>query len=821
MYCEDRLAKLVGHGRLDVALEVTWLLVILLLPLYYNPLCWDSFFFSKSLLFQFLTFLLLGLALARWLLDRRGRGDVNLISWIKQSPLQTAAIGFGIAWIVSTLLSIMPYRSFWGSVGWRNGLISILCWITFFLVVSQNMKSRSQVYRALYVLLISSGLVSAIGILQFTFPSVVPIGLANDRVISTDGNPLSLSAFIAMTIPVNLAMIILNWYKPGDRRKRVLIFSSFSMLLILQFTCLVLAQYSLTILLFVIGIFVFLGTVGIYLQRNSALILSLVALLLIAVVALALLGQSVMPGGGVLPGTTSSGTDRTVAEQAGLQTLGIRTQIWQCVIETVAEAPEIPFFTDQFQTLRRFFGYGPETVIATSQLRFPASLKTRYTTTGAALTQPENHYLYLALTTGIFGLLCFLGVIAVFLLLGFRLLSRAKEREDILVISAVIAAVVQYCAHIFFNPSVIVPDMVFWLMLSLVVVMNKLAADEQDVAAHDCAMSRAAAASAGPAPTFFRKWVAAMAIVVMAMAGAALTVPSMYANMKVREGITLWSQGNDKFIGSLAEAVSIEPQEAYYYGHLGYCAYSGVIAAKDPVKKAALLKVSTAAYEASTGLEPQQAYWHYSLADNYMNAVKDGDREKLAGALKSYQRADVLFPGNAVILNKLALALMLNGDYAEAGRKLSESRDADGEWIQTTYYTGLLDVYERCYCTAGYCFVYPVEQKISNLGPYMSFCGQLALYGGLDRVVEGLKIYTACHSEDWTGQALLGIAEVYDNRLLGAADSFRSAAHNVPPEHAGMLKETVTLMGQENRSFQPTAQDIADSLAGKIPESTK
>ena len=821
MYCEDKLAKTARPGRLDVALEVIWLLVVFLLPLFYNPLCWDSFFFSKTLLFQFLTFILLGLAIARWLLDRHGRGDINLIAWIKQSPLQTAAIGFGIAWIVSTLLSIMPYRSLWGSVGWRNGLISILCWITFFLVVSQNMKSRSQVYRSLYVLLVSSGLVSAIGILQFTFPSVVPIAQLNGRVISTDGNPLSLSAFIAMTIPVNLAMIILNWYRPVSQRKRVLIFSSLSMLLILQFTCLVLAQYSLTILLFVIGIFVFLGMVGIYLQRNSALILSLVALLLIAAVAFALLGQLVMPGGGFSPGTTGNGTDRTVAEQAGLQTLGIRTQIWQCIIETVAEAPEMPFFKDQFHALRRFFGYGPETVIVTSQLRFPTSLKSGYTTTGASLAQPENHYLYLAVTTGIFGLLCFLGVIALFLLLGFRLLSRTKEREDILIVSAAIAAVVQYCAHIFFNPSVIVPDMVFWLMLSLLVVMNRLSADEQYVAAGDRARPWDAAAPAGPAASRLRKWVAAMAIVMMAMAGAALTVPSMYANMKVREGITLWSQGNDKFIGSLAEAVSIEPQEAYYYGHLGYCAYSGAVANKDPVKKAGLLRVSTAAYEASTGLEPQQAYWHYSLADNYMNAVKAGDREKLAGALKSYQRADALFPGNAVILNKWALALMLNGDYAEAGRKLSESRDADGEWIQTTYYTGLLDVYEHCYCSAGYCFVYPVEQKISNVGPYISFCSQLALYGGLDKVAEGLRVYNGCHPGDWTGQALLGIAEVYDNSLLGAAESFRRAAHNVPPEDAGTLKEIVTLTGKEIRSFQPMAQDIVDSLAGKIPDSTK
>jgi len=819
MYCDDKLAKKAIPARLDLALEVTWLLVVLLVPLYFNPLCWDSYFFSKTLLFQFLTFVLLGLAIARWLLARRGEGKTSLTTWLKESPLGAAAVVLGLAWIVSTALSIMPYRSLWGSAAWKNGLVTALCWITFLLVISRCMSSREQVNRALYILLISSGLVSAIGIMQFSFPSAVPIGLLNGRVLSTDGNPLSLSAFIAMTIPLTLAVFIMFSYGPGVRYKKIKI-AGLSLLLILQFACLVLAQYSLTILLYVIGIFTFLALVSVFLRRNTALALSIISMLIIAIVAVALMGQFVMPGGGNSPSITGN-EDKLVAEQVGMSTLGIRTQMWQDALEIIRNAPRIPLVQDNVHALRRLIGYGPETFIAVSQVYFPASFKSEYTYGSAVLTQVENNYLYLAVTTGIVGLLCYLGLLAAFFFTAFRLLLRSRDKNTLLIAAAFIAAIVQYCAHMLFNPTAIVPDMVFWLVLALTVVMAKLPVDNQDSVTGNGEKPGNVALPAGSVPSRLRKWIAALAIVLMAVVGASLTVPSMHANIKMREGITQWRQGNDKFIESLAEAVSAEPQEAYYYGQLGYCAYSGAVAAKDPVKKAALLKVSTAAHETGTSLEPPQAYWHYSLADNYMYAVKSGDREKLADALKSYQRADALFPGNAVILNKWALALMLNGDYAEAGRKLSESRDADGEWIQTTYYTGLLDVYERCYCSAGYCFVYPVEQKISNVGPYMSFCSQLRLYGGLDKVVDGLKIYSGCHPDDWTGQALLGVAEVYDNRLLDAADSFRRAAHNVPGEHAGMLKAIVTVMGMENRDFQPMAQDIADSLVDKIPGSTK
>ncbi|MEI6186622.1 MAG: O-antigen ligase family protein, partial [Dehalococcoidia bacterium] len=686
------MAKTKGPGRLDVALEVTWLLIIFLVPLYFNPLCWDSYFFCKTLLFQFLTFVLLGLAIARWLLDRHGRRDVNLIAWIKQSPLEAAAVVLGLAWVVSTMFSIMPYRSLWGTVVWRNGLGTVLCWITFFLVISRCMSSRTQVNRALYTLLISSGLVSAIGILQFLLQGIMPIAMLGGRVASTDGNPLSLSAFIAMTIPITLAVLIICSYGREVRYKRFNI-TGLSLLLLLQFTCLVLAQYSLTILLYVIGIFTFLGLVSVFLRRNTALALSIISMLVIAIVAVALMGQLVMPGSGNSPGTAGS-EDKPVAEQVGMPTLGIRTQIWQDAIEIIRNAPDIPLVKDNVHALRRLVGYGPETFMAVSQVYFPASFKSEYTSTSAILAQPENHYLYLAVTTGILGLLCFLGVIAVFFLLGFRILSRTKEREDILVISALVAAIVQYCAHVFFNPSLIVPDMVFWLMLSLMVVINKLSADEQDLTASDHSRPLDTTVYDGPAPSRQRIWMAVIVIVLLTSTGAGLTVPSMYANMKLREGIILWGQGNDKFVESFAEAVSAEPQETYYYGQLGYRAYSGAVAVKDPVRKAGLYKVGTAAYKAGTGLEPPQAYWHYMLADTYMYSVKTGNGEKLSEALKSYERADALFPGNAVILNKWALALMLNGDYAEAGRKLAESRDADGEWIQTTYYTGLLEVYE-------------------------------------------------------------------------------------------------------------------------------
>jgi len=48
-------------------------------------------------------------------------------------------------------------------------------------------------------------------IIQIVFPALVPWGTINGRALSTIGNPLHLSAFIAMIMPLTLAMAILKW----------------------------------------------------------------------------------------------------------------------------------------------------------------------------------------------------------------------------------------------------------------------------------------------------------------------------------------------------------------------------------------------------------------------------------------------------------------------------------------------------------------------------------------------------------------------------------------------------------------------------------
>ncbi len=276
--------------RLGVAAECLWLLIIFIIPVYFNLSLRDPCLFAKSQLYQFMVLVLLGITIARWMLIKRN-SNTRLIASVRQSPLQVATMVFGLSWIISTVFSIMPYRSLWGSLAWQYGLSSILCQVIFFLIIAESVKTRAQVDRILYTLMVSSGLVCVIGIAQIVAPGLVPWGTINGRALSTIGNPLHLSAFIAMVMPLTLSMTILKWQGEKMRNADKLVFAGLILLFGLQFVCLTMAQYSVTILVFVIGLFIFFGLLGLYLKRNSTLALSILSILAIALTAVILIGQ--------------------------------------------------------------------------------------------------------------------------------------------------------------------------------------------------------------------------------------------------------------------------------------------------------------------------------------------------------------------------------------------------------------------------------------------------------------------------------------------------------------------------------------------------
>ena len=522
-----------------------------------------------------------------------------------------------------------------------------------------------------------------------------------------------------MTLPITLALMILSWYEEKAGVKRTIHFIFLSVAFALQMICLYLAQYSITVLLFVPGIFIFFLLLGIFLKRKATAALSALMLLLLIASAGVLLGQLVMArGSGEVSDISEQQT--TFAGQAGLNTLGIRVDMWKSALDIIIDSPEVPFFADSYHALRRIIGYGPESFVVLSQTRYPDSMKSGDAYISLLLGQPENHYLYLGATVGILGLLAFVAIIIIFFYLGLRLLSTTRRNELIVLASAFLAGIAQYCIHLLFNPTAPLPEFMFWMMLISMIVLNRISVSaEPGSQQNNSNFPDEIEPCRYQTVSSMRKTVSIATLVVFFIVGIGLTNSIFLADMKLCGALRLWNKDTSKSMNAFMEAARLEPEEAVYHGHIGFRLYLIALAQDDEAEKSKLLVLSTSAYNAASRLEPYLAYWSYVSGDVYSYQAEHNNPGKWADALSSYERADRQLPGNAVILDKWALALMLKGDYREAGQKLDEAGKADSLWTQNSFYGGLLKSLQGDKEKASEMFVLPEKGHARLDEPYL------------------------------------------------------------------------------------------------------
>lgn len=756
-----------------------WLTIIFLIPLLFSPLCMAAYYFVKTMALVILVSLLLGCVIARAILYPRGQYRFSLLVWMKSSPLQVAAVVLGLAYLISTAFSIIPHKSLMGNLAGTLGVVPALSWIAFFLIVAGSICSRDQVYRAIYALLISTGIVSIIGIIQFFYPAILPWFNYEGRVFSTDGNPLSLSGLLAVTMPLTLAMAILSWDSATEtgngRLKTVLLV----ILFILQLACTALAQYSITMLLFVIGIFIFFTLIGFLLKRRTTLLLGILALLLLAVIAVYLILPILFTNNPVVLSDNPSESP-IVAEQMGLPTLSIRVHTWRSAVDVVIKSPQIPYYEDNVHFLRRLIGYGPETFIAVSQQTFPDVLKSLYTHRSLVISQPENHFLFLAATIGLLGLVAFLGLLAVFFFITLRLLLKSQDRDTGILAAAFAAAGLQYCAHIMFNPAVISPEMSFWLIAALSVACTRL---------NDQTIRQSLVSESIPKENtaIWRRMAAVSAAIIFVLIGAWLALPPFTANMRAQEGLKLWDKEPQKAMQMFEEAVRLQPEESYYYNFIGHLAFSMAVKKDRGDERDRLMQTAEDALGSAILYEPQMAIWRYRLADMQLYLDAQEISQKPDEAIQNYRQANMLFPGNAVILSKQALAEIIAGKYDDAEKTVQQALAADSKWVQTAYYQGLLLQHMGREVEAGKQFVSRLDNRFDSIGYFINFCAQMRSYGQIKTVYETLHKYTKAQPDDWDGWMLSGISSVYCQEYSNAIAAFEKAAELVPGKHAIML----------------------------------
>jgi len=801
------------------ALEITWLATIFLIPLFFNPQSYKVFVLNKASLLQFLVMTMLALWLADWISRPTSHRQLN---WrdITASPLHLAILVFGLLAVLSTAASITPAVSFWGSYFRKAGLLTLLCWILFFLIVAQQIRDRAQLLRAVYTLLMSSAIVSLAGILQYYLPDVVSTVLPNPvavRISSTIGNPLFLSSFLAMVIPFNLALIIYVWNKRKEANNAGILIS-LVVLLSLQFWCLWLAQYSITILLYSLSLVVFILLWGIVKRKRLVLGLGAACMLALVIIAAVLISPLLFKETGAGTEIPPNSESAPISEEVGLYTLGERVQYWKGATDIVIKSPEVPFSKDRLHFLRRIIGYGPETFTVTFQLFFPDKIKSEFTDRAVLVDRPHNDYLYLATTIGILGLISFLSVLAVFFYLCFRYLRTAMLDSDKLLLIAMVAAMVQYMADIFFNLSTISPELVFWLMLAMTCAIGRFIRNEEPAGAYIKKATKTATAALSPV-TRTRFVISIVCAIIITVVGFGIAIRPFLADIYLKKGLNLQGSGSGQAVYAFDQATRIEPGEATYWHSLGAYSYYVAQHINERSFKTKVLSMAADAQYKAAELRGYVSYEYYSLADICTNWAWSGATEKWNMAQSFYEKASQLFPGNAVIFDKWSLALIIKGDLDEARTKLDYAASSDHDWAETSFLYGLLLAKEGKNNEAALKITQPIIDKSSNLNYFIDLCQDLRMYDMVSPLADSLETYTQAKPDDWSAHALFAITSLFSDNLDTSLSEFNTAMSLVPSDDVGDLFRAIIKLTTMSPKFEAAVPGVAPEWRDKLEQS--
>lgn len=227
----------------DIVMEVTWLLALVSIPIYFNIYTSRVFEPDKITLFRSLVLLMViawcGKGLAIWFVQRgenaarnaprkpgqRAPGTTEIIyppdgevigpdtrSFPRNvffRPLLPFAFFLCFVYLLSTIFSITPEVSWWGSYQRLQGTYTFLSYVLFFLVIAFNMRERRQLERLISFVLLANIPVALYGLLQHWKADPLPWqGDVVFRVTSSMGNAIFISAYLIMVVPLGLYRIL-------------------------------------------------------------------------------------------------------------------------------------------------------------------------------------------------------------------------------------------------------------------------------------------------------------------------------------------------------------------------------------------------------------------------------------------------------------------------------------------------------------------------------------------------------------------------------------------------------------------------------------
>ncbi len=446
----------------DEVLEMGWLLAVVVTPLLFNVYSSRVFEPDKLTTLRTIAMVMAVVWLVKLIEERaHGRRDVGF-SW--QTPLVYPTFFSVAVYLISTLLSVNPWTSLFGSYQRLQGTYTTSAYVVIFMVILQGLRSRAQLDRLLTVIILNSLPIALYGLVQRNQLDPLPWGgNVTRRVASNMGNAIFVAAYMIMGAPPTLSRVvdafrsILTDAETGAAdmlRAAVYIFIFLVQLIAIWYTK---SRGPLMGLFAGLGVWLMLGFLAMRRVLNRRLWRGIwvagLATALLIVVAFFLIN----PGGPLHEWALDTPVDRVARVlESGSGTGMVRNLIWQGSLDLIL--PHEPIWypptqahpqghSDPFNTIRPVVGHGPESMYVAYNSFYPPLLG-HYESRTASPDRSHNETMDAWVTKGFLGFAAYLWLFGSVFTFGLRWLGflpdarRRRLFHGLLAGGAIVATVI-------------------------------------------------------------------------------------------------------------------------------------------------------------------------------------------------------------------------------------------------------------------------------------------------------------------------------------------------------------------------------------------
>ncbi len=426
----------------DGVMEAAWLAALIVTPIFFNVYSSRIFEPDKITLLRTLALVILGAWAvklieqggARWEQLQPADAAESRFKSLMRQPMLPWVAGLAVLYLVSTIFSVSPYTSLWGSYQRLQGTYTTFSYLVIFASMLGNLRQRVQIERLVTTAVLSTLPITLYGVLQHYGVDPIPWGGdVTQRIAANMGNSIFVAAFLIMVFPLTVMRIVEAFEALlHDRGRPGLNFMRATGYIFIGALQLIATYYS--------------GSRGPWLGLGASLVLLWLGLSLIwkarwmtisgVVVALSagiFLVLLNIPNGPLESLRTRPEMGRLgQLLDAESRTGRVRVLIWKGAAELVQPHDPIKYpdgSTDTFNFLRPLIGYGPESMYVAYNPFYQPEL-TQVEKRNASPDRSHNETWDSLVITGVLGLVFYLAIFGSIIYYALRWLGLVRSSRQ-------------------------------------------------------------------------------------------------------------------------------------------------------------------------------------------------------------------------------------------------------------------------------------------------------------------------------------------------------------------------------------------------------